>query len=102
MFNAPRHSVALWSTYQLPSRIQVGGGLNYQSRRYATVTALPYTSVPGYTTLDALVKWQATPHIRLQVNVNNLTNKNYIDALHGFHAIPGEGRVALFTVAYTG
>ena len=102
LFNAPRHSVALFTTYQLPHRFQVGGGLNYQSRRYITLTALPFTSVPGYTTADALVKWQATNHIRLQVNVNNLTNKYYFGAVHGFHAIPGEGRTALFTIAYSG
>ena len=46
-------------------------------------------------------KWQATKHVRLQVNVNNLTDKFYYDALHGFHVVPGEGRTALFTVAYS-
>ena len=102
LFNAPRNSVAVWSTYQLPHRLQIGGGLNYQSRRYVSLTALPYTSVPGYTVLDAMVKWRATDHIRLQVNVNNLSNKYYYDQLHGYHIIPGEGRAALFTIAYSG
>ena len=102
LFNAPKNSVALWSTYQLPHRFQIGGGLNYQSRRYVTLTALPYTSVPGYTVLDAMAKWQATDHVRLQVNVNNLTNKYYYDQVHGFHVIPGEGRTALFSVAFLG
>ncbi len=102
LFNAPKNSVALWSTYQLPFRIQVGGGLNYQSRRYASLTTVPFTSVPGYTTLDAMVKWQATDHLRLQVNVKNLTDKYYYDQIHGFHVIPGEGRTALFTLAISG
>ncbi|THD58132.1 TonB-dependent siderophore receptor [Phenylobacterium sp.] len=102
LFNAPDDSVALWTTYQLPMNIQVGGGLNYLSQRYASLTTTPFTSVPGYTTLDAMAKWQVTPHIRLQVNVNNLTDKFYYDQIHGFHVIPGEGRTALFTVAYTG
>ena len=48
-----------------------------------------------------MVKWQATDHLRLQVNVSNFTNAYYIDAIHGFHAIPGEGATALFSVAYT-
>lgn len=102
LFNAPRNSVAAWSTYQLPFGIQVGGGVNYQSRRYVTLTTLPYTSVPGYTVLDAMVKWQATDRLRFQVNVNNLTDRYYYDQVHGFHVVPGEGRVALFTVAVTG
>lgn len=102
LFNAPRNSFALWTTYQLPARIQIGGGVNYQSRRYVTLTARPFTSVPGYTTLSAMAKWQATDAIRLQVNVNNLTNTYYYDQIHGFHVVPGEGRTALFTLAISG
>ena len=101
IFNAPQNSVALWSTYQLPHNVQIGGGLNYLSRRYASISAATYTSVPDYVVLDAMVKWQASPHWRLQVNVNNLTNAYYFDQLHGFHVIPGEGATALFSVAYT-
>jgi catecholate siderophore receptor len=102
LFNAPKNSVAIWTTYQLPYRIQLGGGVNYQSRRYVTLTAMPFTSVPGYTTLSAMAKWQATDRIRLQVNVNNLTNKYFYDQIHGFHVIPGEGRTALFTIGFSG
>ena len=46
-----------------------------------------------------MVQWQASQHVRLQINVKNLTDKYYYDQLHGFHVIPGEGRTALFTVA---
>lgn len=102
LFNAPRNSVALWSTYQLPHRVQLGGGLNYQSRRYVTLTTTPFTSVPGYTTFSAMAKWQATDHIRLQVNANNLTNKYFYDQIHGFHVIPGEGRTLLFSIGLSG
>ncbi|HEX3367336.1 TonB-dependent siderophore receptor [Phenylobacterium sp.] len=101
LFNAPRDSAALWTTYQLPMRIEIGGGVNYLSRRFASLTTVPFTSVPGYTTLDLMAKWQATDHIRLQVNVNNVTDKFFFDQVHGFHVVPGEGRTALFTLAYT-
>jgi catecholate siderophore receptor len=101
LFNAPKQSVAVWTTYQLPYRVQVGGGLNYVSTRFASLTTTPFTSVPGYTTFDLMAKWQATRHIRLQVNLNNLTDKYYYDQLHGFHVVPGEGRTALFTLAYS-
>ena len=101
LFNAPKQNVAIWSTYQLPYSVQVGGGLNYVSTRFASLTTTPFTSVPGYVTLDLMAKWQASRHIRLQVNLNNLTDKYYYDALHGFHVIPGEGRTALFTLAYS-
>jgi catecholate siderophore receptor len=102
LFNAPKNSVALWTTYQLPYRIQIGGGLNYVGRRYASLTTNPFTSVPGYTTLDAMAKWQLNDHVRVQVNVNNLTDKYYYDQLHGFHVVPGEGRMAMFTLGFSG
>jgi catecholate siderophore receptor len=102
LFNVPRDSLALWSSYQVTHRLQLGGGMNYQSRRFASVTTNPWTSIPGYTTFDALAKYQVTSHIRFQANVKNLTNKYYFDQLHGFHVIPGEGRTALFTLAFSG
>ena len=91
-------------TYPLPAynyRVEIGGGLNSMSRRYASLTTTPFTSAPGYTTLDAMVAWQASDHIRLQVNLNNLTDKYYYDQLHNFHVVPGEGRAAMFTLAYS-
>lgn len=102
LFNVPRDSLALWSNYQLTHRLQIGGGMNYQSRRFASLTTNPWISVPGYTTFDAMAKYQLTSHIRAQVNVKNLTDKYYFDQLHGFHVIPGEGRTALFTLAFSG
>lgn len=101
LFNAPEDSVALWISYKLPYRIVVGGGLNYLSRRYASLTTNPFTYAPGYTTLDLMAKWQATNHIHLQVNINNITDAYFFDQIHPFHIIPGEGRTALFTIAYS-
>ena len=102
LFNAPDDTVDAWTTYQLPFRVQLGAGVNYQSRRYASLTTTPFTSVPGYVTFDAMAKYRATDHLQLQVNVKNLTDRYYLDQLHGFHTIPGEGRTALFTLAFTG
>jgi catecholate siderophore receptor len=101
LFNAPDDSVAVWTSYKLPYRVEIGGGINYLSQRFASLTTKPFTSVPGYTTLDLMAKWQVTDHVRLQVNVNNVTDAYYYDQIHGFHVIPGEGRAALFTIAYS-
>jgi catecholate siderophore receptor len=101
LFNAPDDSLALWTTYKLPYRVEVGAGVNYLSTRYASLTTKPFTSVPGYTTLDLMVKWQVTERVRFQVNLNNVTDAYYYDQIHGFHVIPGEGRNALFTIAYS-
>lgn len=102
LYNAPANSFALWTTYQLPHRIEVGGGVNYLGRRYASLTTTPFTSAPGYATLDLMAKWQVNDHVRLQVNVNNLTDAYYYDQIHNFHIIPGEGRMAMFTIGFSG
>ena len=101
LFNAPDNSFALWTSYKLPNRVELGGGLNYMSRRYASLTTKPFTYAPGYTTMDLMAKWQATDHVRLQANINNVTDAYYFDQIHPFHIIPGEGRTALFTIAYS-
>ncbi len=54
---------------------------------------------PGYTTVDAMARYALTDRLRLQVNVYNLGDVNYADALHGFHIVPGAGRSAVFSVA---
>ncbi|MFX8910846.1 TonB-dependent receptor, partial [Acinetobacter baumannii] len=51
--NTPANSFTLWSTYQLPWRVQVGGGANYIGTRYASTTpdaAGYYRTAPGYWT----------------------------------------------------
>jgi catecholate siderophore receptor len=101
LFNAPNDSVALWTTYKLAYRIEVGGGMNYLARRYASLTTTPFTYVPSYSTLALMAKWQATDHVRVQLNIDNLTDKFFYDQVHGFHVAPGEGRTALFSITYS-
>jgi catecholate siderophore receptor len=98
--NTPRNTLTLWSTYALTPHWQVGGGPSYMSGRYASNTN--YVSVGGYTRWDATAaytqkKWS------VRVNLLNLTNKYYYDALipsDGGRAVPGIGRAVLFTFDY--
>ena len=36
--NVPRHTANLWTTYKLPFKLEVGGGLNVVSSRFAAST----------------------------------------------------------------
>lgn len=104
--NAPRHTVNLWTTWELPWRLEVGGGINYVDSRTAssTVPRDPVTGlvkeVPDYWKLDAVLKYQVSQSLDLQINVYNLTDKYYYDQIHPAHIIPGAGRSALFTVHF--
>jgi catecholate siderophore receptor len=95
LFNAPDSSANLWTSYAFTKQLEAGVGVTYMGQRYGNATEV----APGYTTVDAMLKYQINDHLRAQVNVYNIGDVNYADALHGFHIIPGAGRSALFTLA---
>jgi catecholate siderophore receptor len=102
--NAPRHTLAVWTEYQLPWRhIELGGGINYVSARTASSTPVTGTNVieqaPGYWTMQLMAKYLITPTLSLQVNVTNVTDTYFYDGLHPGHIIVGPARAALFTLS---
>ncbi|PKU25628.1 TonB-dependent receptor [Telmatospirillum siberiense] len=104
--NVPRHSGNVWTTYKLPWLMQIGGGVNYVSSRFASATPSTvggvnfWKQVPSYWTANAMAKYPLTDNVSLQLNVYNITNKFYYDQLHPSHVVPGPGRSALFTISY--
>jgi catecholate siderophore receptor len=93
----PRNMETLFTEYRVTAPFEIGFGVLGESSRLAQDTAAQYETAPGYVTFNLMAKYEFTPKMYLQVNVNNLANRYYIDQLHPFHAIPGEGRVALFS-----
>ena len=37
--NAPRHTLSLWTTFEFPGRLELGGGGRYVGMRTASTTA---------------------------------------------------------------
>ena len=98
--NTPRHSATLWSTYELTHDWEIGGGTTYLSSRYLNNTDL--VKVPGYARFDATVAWHQ-PKYDIRLNVFNLANKSYYDALiasDGGRGVPGTGRSAMLSFTY--
>ena len=106
--NVPKNSGNFWLTHSLPWRFVGGFGGNYIAARRASSTSeigvygsatpvalanvpLAFKAIPGYTVLNAMLRRPINERMELQVNVNNLTNKFYIDTPHPNHLIPGEG-----------
>jgi catecholate siderophore receptor len=105
--NVPAHTANLWTTYDLPWwGLQVGGGVNVVSSRYAATTPTTaggvnfFKEAPGYWTLQAMAKYPVTEKVSLQLNLYNLTDNKYYDQLHPAHVVPGAGTTALLTVAF--
>ena len=95
LFNAPDSSANLWTSYAITKQLEVGAGITYMGQRWGNATE----RAPGYGTADLMAKYQINDHLRAQVNIYNIADRNYADAMHGFHIIPGAGRSALFSLA---
>ena len=97
----PRHQFTMWTTYELPWRIEVGAGARYADERFANL--INTRNAGSYTVFDAMAAYKVNDNLTLRVNVYNLTDEKYIDGLHiqgSFgHFIPGAGRSATFTAS---
>ncbi len=101
MPNTAHDSLNLWSEYELPGGWEIGGGGNWLSHRFADSAETAY--VPGYVVWNAMVSYEASPRLKVQLNGYNLFNKLYYDGLYYTsaaenHAIPGAGRSVALTL----
>jgi catecholate siderophore receptor len=93
--NTPNHSLSLWTAYQLPWRIDLGGGAQYVGDRFNNNTGT--RTAPAYWVLDAMAAYRVTDQLTLRVNGLNITNERYIDRISGGHFVPGPGRSVMLT-----
>jgi catecholate siderophore receptor len=98
LVNTPRNSFNLWTTYELPQRLSLGGGLRFIGRRYGNTTNTRF--VDGYWTADLMASYPLTRNVDLRLNVYNLTDTFYFDRLGGGHLIPGPGRSATVSFGF--
>ena len=98
--NTPRNTFTTWTTYTFAEHWEAGGGPTYMSQRYAANTDL--VSVGGYTRWDATLAYHQ-PRYDIRLNVTNLTDKHYFDALiqsDGGRSVPALGRTEMVTFTY--
>ena len=76
--NTPYHQAALWMTYDVTQLgidgLTVGGGVRYTGSTSASGIGKP---IPGYTLVDAMVRYELTKNITLSLNATNLFNEEY-------------------------
>ena len=93
----PRHSGTFWTTYQLTQALRFGGGLNARSSQ--TPNRNPAGIVaPKFVTGDLMAEYTLSEAVAFKLNVNNVANKLYADALYSGHYIPGAGRSVQLTM----
>ncbi|MGX7925120.1 TonB-dependent receptor [Tsuneonella sp. HG094] len=99
--NIPKHSANLLATFLLSQNLEVGGQVHYQSEFFGGSFAAGTARVPGYTRLDAVARYKPLSWLEARLNVNNLTDETYYDAIYRSgspFAYVAPGRSAVFTL----
>lgn len=97
---APKNSVKLWTTHQLPtaswwSPVQLGAGGRLQSSThisgsvcnsdFSSCTPADFTQ-GGYALLDLMARWQIAQNASVQLNVNNALDRTYYQTIGGLQS----------------
>jgi catecholate siderophore receptor len=98
----PTRSFSLWNKYQINDMWAVALGMVSRSEMYAAnPTASQSTLLPGYTRFDAAIFAKLSPQWDAQINIENLTNKDYALFAHNNNNItPGAPLNARATLSY--
>jgi catecholate siderophore receptor len=101
--NTPHDAVNVWSTVEPTSAWVVGAGFTAVSHRYADADNT--AGVPSYVFFNAMTSYQVSEHLKLQLNLNNVTDKLYFTGVYytGIdenHALPSAGRTLIGMASY--
>ncbi|OON61957.1 TonB-dependent siderophore receptor [Massilia sp. KIM] len=97
----PKHTFTLWTSYDLPFGLKIGGGARYNDKlKRGTDGAI---GTPAYTedywVFDAMAAYQVNPKFDLRLNVYNIGDKEYVANINksGYRYTPGAPRSASLT-----
>jgi TonB-dependent siderophore receptor len=93
----PRHSLNLWTTYDVAPQWKVGLGVNFQDTRFANQDGTGI--IPSYVSLDGLISY-TNDNYEIQLNVRNLTDSDYYVRGGRGYAGLGEPLSAYTTIRY--
>lgn len=102
--NIPRNSFSLLNTYEfqdgLAKGLGLGMGVKYIDDRAGRTAATTYT-MQQYTVVDLLAFYQVNEHVRLNLDLKNLFNKEYDEGAFNNYVYPGAPRTVQAGVSYT-
>jgi catecholate siderophore receptor len=87
----PLHTFSMWNNVRVMRRLSGGLGLIHQQEMWAGIDNT--VRIPQFTRADAAVFYSLTEKLRLQANVENLTDRKYFSTAHSNNNItPGFAR----------
>jgi catecholate siderophore receptor len=110
---SPEFTFTSWTTYRAPFGLSIGGGFRYVDSVIRPVSTNPANppppanqtnmrTAPDYWVVDAMVAYEVSDKITLQLNGYNLSDELYVASLNnsGARYAPGQPRSALLTVNF--
>lgn len=93
----PRNTLSFWNNYELNDKLVLGLGAIYQDE--STPKGGADGVVPSFVRVDASASYQINEDLRIQLNVENLLDKDYYPHAYGTHqatvGAPINARIAL-------
>jgi catecholate siderophore receptor len=101
--NTPHDALNFWTTVEPSAAWTIGGGFTAVSHRFADTENT--AGVPAYVVFNAMTSYEVNPHFKLQLNLNNVTDKLYFTSIYFVgiaenHALPAAGRTLIGTASY--
>jgi catecholate siderophore receptor len=95
----PRNTFSLWNNYRFASKWSAGLGLIHRSDMFAAIDNR--VTLPGYTRVDAALYYTINEKLRLQANLENLSDRKYFVNADGNDNIsPGSPRAARVSLTW--
>lgn len=94
--STPRHTIKAFGTYDVLDNLTLGLGANYMSTYYSNAVL----SQKPVTLVNAMARYKVNPQTSLQLNVDNLTDKKYVQAFGWSQIGYGEPRKATLSLTY--
>lgn len=87
----PENMVSIWGEYQVNDKMGFGLGATYQDESFITDFDIgstgPHPTLPSYTRFDASAYYEISDDLRVQLNVENLTDETYFPTSHSTHQV---------------
>lgn len=94
----PENQASIWNAFQVTDKFGLGIGATYQDESF--INNSNSAVLPSYTRVDAAAYYDISETLRLQVNIENLTDETYFPTSHSTHqATVGAPVNARFTLS---
>ncbi len=79
----PEHMFSVWNNFQVTDRLALGLGVTHQDESF--INNSNTAVLPNYSRVDLAAYYDVSNDLRLQLNVENLTDKQYFPNAHSTH-----------------